>query len=708
MGLTSTQGFRFKLVANGEILDLYKDEEILLSDNVTGLFDLGILPSDFTRQITLPGTKKNNHFFEFVYDISVEDPYTFSTNQKVPCYFDFDGIYLSSGYLQLNKVNVYQNKFIDSYEVTIFGALSSFGRDLKRTFLTDLTSSLSQYNHTASYENISASWQGNLFSGSIVYPFAEYGQKIQYNPQPNQYGIDDVNGALCVQDFKPAIRVKDVWNACFDEFGYTYSSSFFDQSWWDNVYMICNNKLRYPVFESIDLETYGLFKIQNSSPSGSNCITTGTTTPLPFYNILQNPSNILSSSLEYQLGIPTRLRGEVNINFEITSTGVGNGVPQFYFVIQKYVGGTYSDYVTIPLDRINNYMIDIYNYNSTQTRTQKFELATNWNQVKNGLVTELQPGKYRFGWYYTKYGSTNFTVTIDPDGEGKSYLSVTKLNQGGDQLVMDIASNMPYGTNGIRLIDFITAIQKKFNLVIYPNKTKLNQFIVEPFNSWYKKGNIKDFNKYINLNDKISVEPANNLAVSQLNFGDTLDGDYVSQQFQKENNREFGKQYYVDTQNFFSQGNFEVKTVLASSPLIYLSGTGVSGSTTTNSVGFQTFVGAVSETAYPASGESYIRLNTNTVSNTNAYANPNTSTSDSDPITGYTYLTVNVGDEIEFYATATGTSYQAWDFKKIINGVTTILSNQDSGSQFFYTVPAFDLQSGNSVIYSINVQAESV
>jgi len=66
MGVTSTQGFAFKLVANGVQLDLFADEEIFLSDNVTGLFDVGVLPADFTRQITVPGTKKNNAFFEHV------------------------------------------------------------------------------------------------------------------------------------------------------------------------------------------------------------------------------------------------------------------------------------------------------------------------------------------------------------------------------------------------------------------------------------------------------------------------------------------------------------------------------------------------------------------------------------------------------------------------------------------------------------------
>ncbi len=198
MAIVSTQGFIFKLVADGQILDLFADEEIKLSDNVTGLFDLGVLPSDFTRQITLPGTKKNNAFFEHVYDISVFNPDTFATNIKVPCYLDFDGLYLAQGYLQLNKVNVIANKFIDSYEVSIFGALSSFGKTISNTFLTQLTN-LSEYNHTSSFANISASWVGNLYNGDIVYPLAEYGSKLQYTSGDVFFGIDDNEGALGVK-----------------------------------------------------------------------------------------------------------------------------------------------------------------------------------------------------------------------------------------------------------------------------------------------------------------------------------------------------------------------------------------------------------------------------------------------------------------------------------------------------------------------------
>jgi hypothetical protein len=143
---------------------------------------------------------------------------------------------------------------------------------------------------------------------------------------------------------------------------------------------------------------------------------------------------------------------------------------------------------------------------------------------------------------------------------------------------MNIPLNMPFGTTGIKQIDFLRSIQKKYNLVMYPSKVKPNEFILETFNNWYKSGEVKDFNRYINLNDKIEVIPANNLAVNELNFGDRLDQDYISQQFSKAANREFGKAYYTDLENFFSQGKFEVQTSVASTPLIQITGTGVSGS----------------------------------------------------------------------------------------------------------------------------------
>jgi len=579
MSIISTQAFTFRLIANGTQLDIFQDEDIKLSNNVTGLFDIGQLPSDFTRQITLPGTKVNNAFFEHIYDISIDNPFLFATNIKVPAYFDFDSVYLSNGYIQLNKVNVIANKFIDSYEVTIYGTLSSFGRDINRNFLTDLTS-LSSYNHTASYDNITASWGGNLFNGDIVYPMVDYGTAYQFEQSRFQtFGINDADGALTVQNYKPAIRVKAVLDAIFAEAGYTYSSSFMSQPMINDIYMICNNSLKYPEFAGVDLETYGKIKVGAISGSGMTdvILASGSFVTLPWYNEFSDAQNFYTNGA-YRVEKATNLTGILNVNVNVSCSA--NNMP-----------GTLSANGTWQIRLLETGSSTPYALTALQSYILFFDQL---QQSRNGginttyeLQTEFKLYDIPVGNYYVQIRqSPNFPasvaalplVTLDPDATTKSYLEITQVNQAADGRVMDIPSNMPFGTVGIKQIDFIIGLQKKFNLVIYPDKTKLNQFIIEEFNSWYRRGEVKDFNRYINLDKNIEVIPANNLAVNRLNFGDTLDTDYISQQFSKAANREFGKSYFVDTTNFFSQGEFNVKTTFASNPLVRIPGTGLSGS----------------------------------------------------------------------------------------------------------------------------------
>ena len=637
MGVTSQQSFNFRLIANGVQLDTFTDEVIKVSNNVTGLFDVGLLPSDFTRQITLPGSKTNNAFFEHVYDISVINPFLFATNVKVPCHIDYDGIYVSQGYLQLNKVNVTANKWIDSYEVSIFGILSSFSRDINRLFLTELTT-VQKYNHTSSIQNITASWSGSLFDGNIVYPLAEYGQNIVYSPNEPNFGIDSQYGGLCVQDFKPAIRMKAVWDSIFEQTGYTYESTFLNENinpWINDIYMICNYKLRYPVYSNVDVETYGLFKISPISGSGQTNVTmsSGVDYKLNWFNIEQNPGNNLSSDLVWGTTYPTQVRGVLNMDFNIS--GSGTAVPQFYLKIKNSAGTTISSQ---PLGVINDYLLQVQLYNNGQTRNQNIEIPQQFN---SGL---LPSGSYTFNISWSPSGTGTTRVVMNQGNSVKSYLEVNKCTSIGDGLVMDIPSNMPFGTAGIKLVDFLKGVQKKFNLVIQPSKTKLNHFEVSTFNDWYKTGTIRSFDRYINLDDKIEVIPANNLAVNNLNFGDTLDQDYVSLQFSKGANREFGKQYYIDTQNFFSQGTFEVKTTFASSPLIRLAGTGQSGSVEgLNPPITQYLVGVYQATTtngaqYACSSPIQIQIFTadgNLTSGQIAYADQYGNT----PITGYYYFT---------------------------------------------------------------------
>lgn len=566
MGIVSAQGLNFRLVANDVALDLFQDEEIKVSDNITGLFDIGVLPSDFTRTITLPGTKKNNAFFEHVYDISVTNPFLFSTNTKVEAYFDFGGIYVASGYLQLNKVNVLANKFIDSYEVTIYGLLSSFARETNRNNLTDLTT-LSQYNHSASFYNVTASWSGSLFDGDIVYPFADYGKYIRYDYDEYPTGINSDSGSMGIGDFKPAIRVKAVWDAIFNQYGYTYTSSFIDSGVWDDVYLLCDNNLQYPIFDGVNLEGFGKFKAFPVSGSDTDIpMTAGTYLSLTYDNVAENPDFSFING-QYTLNrTQSLIKGAIKL---VTKVSGSLGFPQF--TLQAYrTTGTPGSVDEVELVAINKFF--------RETRTQVSSTGNKDYTLEEEFTMLLNSGSYQFRLKYEVFGGGTFSVVNNPSGNTNSYIAVNEVTANADYRVMDIARNLPYGQSGIKQIDFIKGLQKKFNLIIYPSKTKPRHFIVETFNNWYKQGEIKSFNDYIDLNKKIEVIPANNLAMKEVDFGDRLGLDLLAQNFNKEANRKFGTTYYIDDQNFFSQGKFSVETTFASSPLRYVEGTGLSGS----------------------------------------------------------------------------------------------------------------------------------
>jgi hypothetical protein len=656
MGIISQQAFTFRLIANGTQLDIFDDEDIKVSNNVTGLFDIGVLPATFTRQISLPGTKVNNAFFEHVYDISIDNPFLFATNIKVPAYIDFDSVYLIDGYIQLNKVNVIANKYIESYEITLYGTLSSFARDTNRKYLTDLTS-LSIYNHTSSLDNISASWNGNLFGGDIVYPLADYGSGYAFTQGAYEiFGIDDQDGALCVQNFKPAIRVKPVLDAIFAEAGYTYTSSFMNQAFLDDVYMVCNNSLKYPEYAGVDLETYGKIKIGAISGTGMTDITlsSGSWTTLPWYNALSDPQDFYQNG-SYRVEKTTNLKGALNININVScsvnnmpGTLSANGTWQ----IRMLETGSSTPYSTQAVSAYINFFDQLQQSRQGGINTT-YELASQFK------FNSIPAGNYYFQIRQSPNSATGSLplVTLDPLSTTKSFLEITEVKQAADGRVMDIPSNMPYGTTGIKQIDFILGLQKKFNLVIYPNNTNQSQFIIETFNEWYRRGEVKDFNQYINLDDKLEFIPANNLAVNKLNFGDTLDQDYISQQFSKAANREYGKTYYVDTTNFYSQGEFNVKTTFASDPLIRIAGTGLSGSVgginppiTQFSIGTWKVsrVSSASNVCGNFTESAFYQLYTDTgtfqsgkIAYTDPYGN--------NPVIGFNWMTFNTGGSGEVY-----------------------------------------------------------
>jgi len=144
----------------------------------------------------------------------------------------------------------------------------------------------------------------------------------------------------------------------------------------------------------------------------------------------------------------------LDLAFKVTHTGAsGSGMPAWYLVYVNDTTGLVENTQTLA-GPINTYITTIRDSRTT-TVTETFNLKG------VPLVSATLPtGTYRFFIRYEVYGTANFSVQLNPDSSNMCQLSINRVRQLGDQQVIDIPSNMPAGTSGIKVIDFMRSYKR--------------------------------------------------------------------------------------------------------------------------------------------------------------------------------------------------------------------------------------------------------
>ena len=102
--------------------------------------------------------------------------------------------------------------------------------------------------------------------------------------------------------------------------------------------------------------------------------------------------------------------------------------------------------------------------------------------------------------------------------------------------------SIEFPANDYKQIDFITSINRYFNLVIVPNPDKPKTLIIEPLIDYVGKGKVLDWTTKIDDSQPQSLKPTTSLINGTLNFNFKLDQDYTNQNFNKTYNRIFGNE----------------------------------------------------------------------------------------------------------------------------------------------------------------------
>jgi len=170
--------------------------------------------TNYSKTITVPGTKKNNKAFGSLFDVNATFD-QFNPNLKIDARIVVDSSPVLEGYLQLNKVKKLNNADLQgnkiSYEVVVFDDSIDFIQTLGDKLLTELD--ISDKDHNYNKTNIENAWNTHTFADLYQYPL-----------------LDKEEEGYLTTDFKPAFYHKGLLNKIALDAGYSLEGSFIDSN----------------------------------------------------------------------------------------------------------------------------------------------------------------------------------------------------------------------------------------------------------------------------------------------------------------------------------------------------------------------------------------------------------------------------------------------------------------------------------------------
>lgn len=519
-------------------LDTFDQEPIKINLQVEDFLKLGGVAGSYSRTFRIPFTAKNERFFKMAFNVNQSG--FFDATLKCPAWIESDGFFFTNGNLRLSNVYTNERESTIVYECVFMGETNDFSSAVGNEFLNEIN--LSAYSHAQSISGITGSWAGatagstagytgGLVSGNVVYPLIEWGYSYSKDNQPDiptltegyPSSFTQNTWAFRQEQFKPAVKVKLIWDKIFEDAGYGYTGAFLNSARFKALYMVSDSLAR----TSAIVDNKGKC-IGDMEPIYLDAGDIGTLTNVA--SIPSDPGNNFSA---------------VDGGYTIPATG--NYTFNFF---QQYQ----AEILVNPADVIFTlYNIDTGLQIGTGSYTKSLAVGTCSGTAHQSLsLTSVDQGT-RVAWqvefnaepgsdYSTSYSS--WEVTSTPDF----------LNPG---------TILPAN---IKKIDFIKSIVDKFRLVMVPDKDNAKMFKIEPWVDWIQQGDLLDWNSKLDGSKDFKTSPLFYTQPRETVYQDAEDTDYVNHFYLQNYKKPYG-QYKLDSGIELIKGTETVTGIFAPTPL---------------------------------------------------------------------------------------------------------------------------------------------
>ena len=584
-----------ELYIGNERVELLGSLEPNLTFNISDIKNPDKRKSDYSKSISLPGSKKINKLFEHIFEVNI-DLQTFNPNLKTDVLYLVNGETIIDGYLQLKEIKIIDE--LISYEVTIIGRVGSFIQDLGDSYLDDLD--WTSLNHTYNEATQIASWALSTYT----YPLIDYG----FNN-----GFED----FYVGGMFPAVFAKEYIDRIFDAIGYTYTSTFLTSSPFDKLIIPFNKKdfklsstevasrlfeANTPVFLTpgtteitLPLETSGFTYLSNYQsdtirhtnevtdvsnvhntttgvytvnddgrydiqvsvqlnaefkPTGAGVITTAESGIIGYIRI-KNGSTVLDSQSVFIT---------YNANIPAAGTGTTAAAPTYPDADYVHQNGSGAGIVNIYLsgNPRNAVVPNVYTLTATNELLSAGDLITVEFLGIFGSTNIYGSAGYQKPFHEVGGAGAYFDGTADVQLIASTFSNRVVNSCYLDGNTIEMVNAIPH----IKQRDFFMSLVKMFNLYVQSDAQNDKHLLIEPRED-FLTSDIEDWTQKLDNSKEVTYLPMGALDSKDYLYTYKQDKDYYNKLYQETWNEIYGQEKYEITNDFLKN---EFKTELIFSP----------------------------------------------------------------------------------------------------------------------------------------------
>jgi len=515
-----------RVISNNRVTDLDIDSNIPLRLDISN-FDnsrIGVVFGVGSQTFELPGTKKNNLFFNNAYDIGATD---------IPSLYDFipasvliDGDEILTGNMQLIEVVASEDGYV-TYKVNVVDQAIQFTSELDGKFIVNADFSAYDHNLTAAF--ITGSWSGSEnnsdlpLNGAVYYPLVDYGNDgeeeyyavdpsgslpfIQFSGLASATGsIDNILTPLAFQQLLPAMRCKELLDVIAAQAGFEFTSSFADltSEAFKNAYVLAKSTDRLgPTSAGASNETFsGSLSGNQTLPAQSGFAQYEAT--VEHIADFDPSSNFANATHRYI--VP--LNGSYAVDF---STAFDAVVGSFKARYQTGIK------VSFAAGGFQRYLVGGPFYPAgSQLVTQSGAFTIPNLTVGDTLEMILQ---------YEALGSGAIGTSTIYDNSEETFFDVISTPISYEGAPIDMSQQFDGNT---KTLDLFKGFLEQFNMVAYPTQNQNQMISIEPFDTWMLSGRDRDWTDKFNTAERISITSPLSEQPKENFIGNSKDNDRFS------------------------------------------------------------------------------------------------------------------------------------------------------------------------------------